>query len=47
LSLTSSVLAPLFGNMSSVLLLMLPLLTMRLFSEERRSGSAESPKQLA
>jgi len=41
LSLTSSVLAPLFGNMSSVLLLMLPLLTMRLFSEERRSGSAE------
>ena len=41
LSLTSSVLAPLFGNMSSVLLLMLPLLTMRLFAEERRSGSAE------
>jgi ABC-2 type transport system permease protein len=41
LSLTSSVLAPLFANMSSVLLLMLPLLTMRLFAEERRSGSAE------
>jgi ABC-2 type transport system permease protein len=41
LSLTASVLAPLFGNMSSVLLLMLPLLTMRLFAEERRSGSAE------
>ena len=41
LSLTSSVLAPLFGNLSSVLLLMLPLLTMRLFAEERRSGSAE------
>lgn len=41
LSLTSSVLAPLFANMSSVLLLMLPLITMRLFAEERRSGSAE------
>jgi len=41
LSLTSSVLAPLFANMSSVLLLILPLLTMRLFAEERRSGSAE------
>jgi ABC-2 type transport system permease protein len=41
LSLTASVTAPLFGNMSSILLLMLPLLTMRLFAEERRSGSAE------
>ncbi len=41
LSLTASVLAPLFSNMSSVLLLMLPLLTMRLFAEERRSGSSE------
>ncbi|HEX5132955.1 MAG TPA: ABC transporter permease [Candidatus Krumholzibacteria bacterium] len=41
LSLTTSVLQPLFGNMSAVLLLLLPLLTMRLFTEERRSGSAE------
>jgi ABC-2 type transport system permease protein len=41
LSLTASVLAPLFANMSSLLLLILPLLTMRLFAEERRSGSAE------
>lgn len=41
LSLTTSVLAPLFANLSTVLLLILPLLTMRLFSEERRSGSAE------
>jgi ABC-2 type transport system permease protein len=41
LSLTLSVLQPLFGNMSAVLLLLLPLLTMRLFAEERRSGSAE------
>ena len=41
LSLTLSVLQPLFGNLSSVLLLLLPMLTMRLFAEERRSGSAE------
>ncbi len=41
LSITASVLAPLFGNMSTILLLILPLLTMRLFTEERRSGSAE------
>ncbi len=41
LSLTESLLQPLFGNMSAVLLLLLPLLTMRLFTEERRSGSAE------
>jgi ABC-2 type transport system permease protein len=41
LSLTASVMAPLFANMSSVLLLMLPLITMRLFAEERRSGSSE------
>lgn len=41
LSLTTSVLQPLLGNLSSVLLLLLPLLTMRLFAEERRSGAAE------
>jgi ABC-2 type transport system permease protein len=41
LSLTASVLSPLFGNMSTILVLMLPLVTMRLFAEERRSGSAE------
>ncbi len=41
LSLTSSVLQPLLGNLSTVLLLLLPLLTMRLFAEERRSGAAE------
>ena len=41
LSITASVLAPLFSNMSTILLLILPLLTMRLFAEERRSGSAE------
>lgn len=41
LSLTESVLSPLFGNMGTLLLLLLPLLTMRLFTEERRSGSAE------
>jgi ABC-2 type transport system permease protein len=41
LSLTTSVLQAMFGNMSAILLLLLPLLTMRLFTEERRSGSAE------
>lgn len=41
LSLTSSVLQPLLGNLSTVLLFILPLLTMRLFAEERRSGAAE------
>jgi len=41
LSLTASVLSPLFGNMSTLLLLILPLLTMRLFAEEKRSGAAE------
>jgi ABC-2 type transport system permease protein len=41
LSLTASVMQPLLGNMCTVLLLLLPLLTMRLFAEERRSGAAE------
>ena len=41
LSLTESVVRPLFGNISVVMLLILPLLTMRLFSEERKSGTAE------
>jgi len=41
LSLTEGVFQPLFGNLSIVLLLILPLLTMRLLSEERKSGTAE------
>ncbi|MBI4827277.1 MAG: ABC transporter permease subunit [Nitrospinae bacterium] len=41
LSLGEYVLRPLFGNLSVVMLLMLPLLTMRLFSEERKAGSLE------
>ncbi len=41
LSLTESVVRPLFANISVVMLLILPLLTMRLFSEERKSGTAE------
>ncbi len=41
LSLTENVVRPLFGNISVVILLILPLLTMRLFSEERKSGTAE------
>lgn len=41
LNITEGVLQPLFGNISIVLLLILPLLTMRLLSEERKSGTAE------
>lgn len=40
-NLTSAVMQPLLGNVSNILLLLLPLLTMRLFAEERRSGAAE------
>lgn len=41
LSLTEGVLQPLFGNISVVLLLVIPMLTMRLLSEERKMGTAE------
>ena len=32
---------PLFPNMSVILLLLMPLVTMRLFAEERRAGTIE------
>ena len=41
LNVTESVLGPLFSNVSVILLLMMPLVTMRLFAEERRSGTIE------
>lgn len=41
LSVTEGVLRPLFNNVSVVMLLMLPVLTMRLFAEEKRSGTIE------
>lgn len=41
LNVNQMVYGPLFGNMSIILLLMLPLLTMRLFSEEKKSGTEE------
>lgn len=41
LNLTEGVVKPLFGDIAVILLLMLPLLTMRLLSEERKSGTAE------
>src|SRR2546423_12401386 len=41
LNVTDGVLRPLFSNVSVILLLMMPLITMRLFSEERRSGTIE------
>ncbi|RLB40534.1 MAG: ABC transporter permease [Deltaproteobacteria bacterium] len=41
LNLTNMVVTPFFGDLSIILLLMLPLITMRLYSEERRSGTIE------
>jgi ABC-2 type transport system permease protein len=41
LNVTDSVIRPLFSNISVVLLLLMPLVTMRLFAEERRSGTIE------
>jgi ABC-2 type transport system permease protein len=41
LNVTDSVMRPLFSNLSVILLLLMPLLTMRLFAEERRSGTIE------
>ncbi|HET7876292.1 MAG TPA: ABC transporter permease [Methylomirabilota bacterium] len=41
LNVTENVLRPLFSNMSVVLLFFIPMLTMRLFAEEKRSGTAE------
>jgi ABC-2 type transport system permease protein len=41
LNINQQVFGPLFHNMSIILLLMLPLLTMRLFSEEKKIGTEE------
>lgn len=41
LNLTESVMRPLMGNISIVLLLVLPLLTMRLLAEEKKQGTFE------
>jgi len=41
ININQMVYSPLFHNMSIILLLMLPLLTMRLFSEEKKSGTDE------
>lgn len=41
LNVTDGVLRPLFSNISVIMLFFLPFLTMRLFAEERRSGSIE------
>jgi len=41
LNVTDSVMRPLFANISVILLLLMPLVTMRLFAEERRSGTIE------
>lgn len=41
LNVSDSVLRPLFSNMTVILLLLIPLVTMRLFAEERRAGTIE------
>ncbi len=41
LNISDSVMRPLFTNMSVVLLFFMPMLTMRLFAEEKRSGTME------
>jgi ABC-2 type transport system permease protein len=41
LSITDGVLRPLFQNVSVIMLLMMPILTMRLLSEEKKSGTIE------
>ena len=41
LNVMDNVLRPLFTNMSVVLLFFIPMLTMRLFAEEKRSGTME------
>lgn len=41
LNINQQVFAPLFNNLSVVLLLMIPLLTMRLFAEEKKNGTEE------
>ncbi|MBI2525538.1 MAG: ABC transporter permease subunit [Candidatus Rokubacteria bacterium] len=38
---TEAILRPLFSNMSVVLLFFMPMITMRLFAEEKRSGTIE------
>jgi ABC-2 type transport system permease protein len=41
INVTEMVLHPTFGNMSVIMLLMMPLLTMRLFAEEKKAGTLE------
>jgi ABC-2 type transport system permease protein len=41
LNITESVMRPLFTNMSVVLLFFMPMLTMRLFAEEKKAGTME------
>ncbi len=41
LNLTDFIIRPLFGNLSVILMLLVPIITMRLFAEEKRQGTFE------
>jgi len=41
LNLSNMVITPIFGNMTIIMLILMPLMTMRLFAEEKKSGTVE------
>jgi len=41
INITEMIIRPLFGNMTFILMLIMPILTMRLFAEEKKSGTFE------
>jgi ABC-2 type transport system permease protein len=41
LNLTDFIIRPLYGNLSVILMLLVPIMTMRLFAEEKRQGTSE------
>ncbi len=41
MSINQYIIAPVFGNIAVISLLLIPLMTMRLFAEEKRQGTIE------